>query len=327
MSRQLTYAAAINEALDLCMEQDPRIILLGEDIGRYGGIFQVTAGLLDKYGPERVVDTPISEAGFVGAAVGAAMTGLRPVVEIMFIDFSTCAMDMIVNQMAKMRYMFGGRAKVPLVLRMNIGAGRGTAAQHSQSFHAVFMHIPGLKIVMPSNPRDAKGLMVEAIADDNPVLFIEHKKLYIEKGEVPEGSYRVPFGRAEVVRPGRDLTIVATLNMVTKALTVAEEMAAQGVEIEVLDLRSLSPMDKDAVLGSVRKTGALITADEGCQTGNLGGELAAMVCAEALDALAAPIVRVAGPDTPVPFSPPLEKAFIPGEEELRAAVKRVMEYL
>lgn len=327
MSRQITYAAAINEALDLCMEQDPRVILMGEDIGRYGGIFQVTAGLLDKYGPQRVMDTPISEAGFVGAAVGAAMTGLRPVVEIMFIDFSTCAMDMIINQMAKMRYMFGGRAKVPLVLRMNIGAGRGTAAQHSQSFHAIYMHIPGLKIVMPSNPHDAKGLMIEAIADDNPVLFIEHKKLYIEKGEVPEGDYRVPLGRAEVVRPGRDLTIVATLNMVAKALAVAEEMAGQGVEIEVLDLRSLNPMDKEAVLASVRKTGALITADEGCQTGNLGGELAALVCAEALDVLAAPIVRVAGPDTPVPFSPPLEKAFIPGEEELRAAVKRVMEYL
>jgi len=327
MSREITYAKAINEALAHAMQKDERVILLGEDIGRYGGIFQVTAGLLDQYGPQRVIDTPISEAGFLGAAVGAALTGMRPVVEIMFIDFVTCAMDMVINQMAKMRYMFGGRARVPLVLRMNIGAGRGTAAQHSQSFHAIFQHIPGLKIIMPSNPHDAKGLMLSAIADDNPVLFIEHKKLYIEKGLVPEEPYTIPLGQAQVVRPGRDLTVVATLNMVAKALNVAQELAGEGLELEVIDLRSLCPLDKETVLNSVRKTGALVTADEGCRTGNLGGELAALVAEEALDSLAAPIIRVGAPNVPVPFSPPLEKAFIPGEQDIKAAVERIRPYL
>ena len=326
MAREITYAAAINEALDYWMGRDEDVILLGEDIGYYGGIFQVTAGLLKKYGPERVIDTPISEAGFVGAAVGAAMAGMRPVVEIMFIDFITCAMDMVVNQMAKMRYMFGGRATVPVVLRTNVGAGRGTAAQHSQSFHAIFMHIPGLKIALPSNPYDAKGMMIEAIADDNPVLFIEHKKLYITKGDVPEEPYTVPLGKAKVVREGRDVTVVATLNMVAKALSVAEEMAREGIEVEVVDLRSLCPLDTETVVNSVRKTGALVTADEGCEIGNLGGELAAVVCREAFDALEAPILRVTAPHTPVPFSPPLEQAFIPSEQKVRDAIEQVLAY-
>ncbi len=327
MSRIITYAQAINEALDHCMQEDDRVILMGEDIGKYGGIFQVTAGLLDKYGADRVIDTPISEAAFVGGAVGAAMTGLRPVVEVMFIDFITVAMDMVVNQMAKMHYMFGGRAKVPMVLRVNIGAGRGTAAQHSQSFHAIFQHIPGIKIAMPATPHDAKGMMIEAIHDDNPVLFVEHKKIYIDKGEVPAEAYTVPLGKARVVRPGGDITLVATLNMVAKALAVAEEMAARGVEIEVIDLRSLCPLDRDAVLDSVRKTGALITADEGCKTGNMGAELAALVTEFAVDSLRAPIIRVAAPDTPVPFSPPLEQAFIPSEQDIKDAVSKVLEYL
>lgn len=327
MSRIITYAQAINEALNYCMAEDDSVILLGEDIGKYGGIFQVTAGLLDKYGSERVIDTPISEAAFVGGAVGAAMTGLRPVVEVMFIDFITVAMDMVVNQMAKMHYMFGGRAKVPMVLRVNIGAGRGTGAQHSQSFHAIFQQIPGIKIAMPSTPYDAKGMMIEAIQDDNPVLFVEHKKIYIDKGEVPSQGYTVPLGQALVVRPGKDLTLVATLNMVAKALTVAEEMATQGVDIEVIDLRSLCPLDRDTVLNSVRKTGALITADEGCKTGNMGAELAALVAEFAVDALRAPILRVAGPDTPVPFSPPLEQAYIPNEQDIKNAVSTILEYL
>lgn len=327
MSRIITYAQAINEALDHCMEEDDRVILMGEDIGKYGGIFQVTTGLLDKFGAERVIDTPISEAAFVGGAVGAAMTGLRPVVEVMFIDFITVAMDMVVNQMAKMHYMFGGRAKAPMVLRVNIGAGRGTAAQHSQSFHAIFQHIPGIKIAMPSNPRDAKGMMIEAIHDDNPVLFVEHKKIYIDKGEVPAQAYTVPLGKAKVVRPGGDVTVAATLNMVAKALAAAEEMAAQGVDIEVIDLRSLCPLDRDAVLASVRKTGVLITADEGCKTGNLGAELAALATEFAVDRLRAPIIRVAAPDTPVPFSPPLEQAFIPSKQDILNAVSKVLEYL
>ncbi len=327
MSRIITYAQALNEALAYCMEKDDSVFIMGEDVGRYGGIFQVTAGLQERFGVDRVMDTPISEAAFVGGAVGAAMTGMRPVVEIMFIDFITVAMDMVVNQMAKMHFMFGGRAKVPMVIRVNIGAGRGTAAQHSQSFHAIFQHIPGIKIAMPATPHDAKGMLIEAIQDDNPVLFVEHKKMYIDKGEVPEEAYTVPIGKAKVVRPGKDLTVVATLNMVAKALAVAEELAAQGVDMEVIDLRSLCPLDREAVLASVRKTGALITADEGCHTGNMGGELAATVAEQALDSLKAPIIRVAGPDTPVAFSPPLEQAFIPSEQDIKDAVARVLEYL
>ena len=215
--RELTYAQALNEALKQCMAEDERVILLGEDIGVYGGIFQVTAGLLDDFGPARVIDTPISEAGFVGGAVGAALTGMRPVVEIMFIDFTTCAMDMIINQMAKMHYMFGGRGRVPMVLRTNIGAGRGTGAQHSQSFHALFAHTPGLIVAVPSTPYDAKGLLIEAIKNDNPVAFIEHKKLYVEKGPVPEEMYTIPFGRADVKREGKDITLVATHALVLRS--------------------------------------------------------------------------------------------------------------
>lgn len=256
--REITYAQAINEALMENLERDERVFLMGEDIGRYGGIFQVTAGLLDKFGPERIIDTPISESAFVGAAIGAAMTGMRPVVEIMFIDFTTCAMDMIVNQMAKIHYMFGGRGKVPMVLRINIGAGRGAAAQHSQSFHAFFMHIPGLIVVTPSTPYDAKGLMNTAILDENPVIFVEHKKLYATKGPVPEEYYTIPFGKADIKRPGRDITIVATNAMVGRSLNVCEEFSKEGIEIEVVDPRTLQPLDKESILESVKRTGRLI---------------------------------------------------------------------
>jgi len=230
--RELTYAKAINEALRQNMQADDRVILMGEDIGPYGGIFQVTAGLYQEFGRERVIDTPISEAAFVGAAVGAALTGLRPVVEVMFIDFTTVCMDMIVNQMAKIRYMFGGQAKVPVVLRTNIGAGRGAAAQHSQSFHAFFVHIPGLFVVLPSTPYDAKGLMNTAIKSENPVIFVEHKKLYNEKGEVPEEQYFLPFGKAEIKRPGGDVTVVATSAMVLRSLRAAEELSKEGIDVE-----------------------------------------------------------------------------------------------
>lgn len=324
--REITYTKAINEALRECMQADSSVVLLGEDIGKYGGIFQVTAGLLDEFGAERVVDTPISESGFVGACVGAAMTGLRPVVEIMFIDFTLVAMDMIVNQMAKMRYMFGGRAKVPMVIRTNIGAGRGAAAQHSQSFHSIFMHIPGIRVVLPSTPYDAKGMMIEAIRDENPVLFIEHKKLYNVKGDVPEGSYTVPLGKAKVVREGKEATIVALSGMVPKALAVAEEFSRQGVELEVIDLRSLAPLDRETVLASVAKTHRLITADEGVLTGGMGSEIAAIVAEEAFGELKGPILRVASPDTPVPFSPTLEKAFIPDEGKIKSAVHRMLSF-
>ncbi|MEJ2725415.1 MAG: alpha-ketoacid dehydrogenase subunit beta [Deltaproteobacteria bacterium] len=324
--REISYADAIREALRASMIQDERVVLLGEDIGRYGGIFQVTAGLLDEFGPERVVDTPISEAGFVGASVGAALTGMRPVVEIMFIDFTTVCMDMIINQMAKMHYMFGGRGQVPMVLRTNIGAGRGAAAQHSQSFHALYMHIPGLYVAAPSTPYDAKGLMFEAIQNDNPVIFVEHKKLYVEKGPVPEENYRIPFGEADVKRKGKDLTVVATHALVLRSLNAAEEAAKQGIEIEVIDPRTLTPLDKGTILDSVKKTGRLLVADEGHRICGVAAEISAMVAEEAIHYLKAPIARVCSPDTPVPFSPPLEQAYIPDEKNLLPAIKRLMEY-
>ena len=291
-------------------------MLLGEDVGTYGGIFQVSAGLLKDFGPDRVIDTPISEAAFVGGSVGAALTGLRPVVEIMFIDFTTACMDMIVNQMAKMHYMFGGRGKVPMVLRTNIGAGRGAAAQHSQSFHSFFMHIPGLVVVTPSTPYDAKGLIIEAIKCDDPVMFIEHKKLYVEKGDVPEEAYRIPFGQADVKRKGKDVTIVATHAMVLRSLKAAEEAAKEGIDVEVVDPRTLKPLDKDTILSSVKKTGRLIVADEGHKTAGVGAEIAAIAAEEAIWWLKAPVARVCSPDTPVPFSPPLEQAYIPDVKDL-----------
>jgi pyruvate/2-oxoglutarate/acetoin dehydrogenase E1 component len=324
--RELSYAQALNEALKQCMAEDERVILLGEDIGVYGGIFQVTAGLLTEFGPARVIDTPISEAGFVGAGVGAALTGMRPVVEVMFIDFSTCAMDMIINQMAKMHYMFGGRGRVPMVLRTNIGAGRGTGAQHSQSFHAAFAHTPGLVVVAPATPYDAKGLLIEAIKNDNPVAFIEHKKLYVEKGPVPEEMYAIPFGQADVKREGKDITIVATHAMVLRSLKVADEVAKEGIDIEVIDPRTIVPLDKSRILESVRKTGRLLVADEGPKTCGVGAEIAAIVAEEGLHYLKAPVIRVCSPDTPVPFSPPLEKAYIPDEKNLLPAIRRLMEY-
>jgi len=325
--REITYAQALNEALAYNLGKDPRVFLIGEDIGKYGGIFQVTAGLLDKFGPERVIDAPISESGFVGAAVGAAMTGMKPVVEIMFIDFTTVAMDMIVNQMAKIHYMFGGRGKVPMVLRTNIGAGRGAAAQHSQSFHAFFLHIPGLIVAAPSMPYDAKGLLNTAIQDENPVVFVEHKKLYITKGNVPEEYYAIPFGKADVKREGRDMTIVATHAMVARSITVAEEFLKEGIEIEIVDPRTLCPLDKKTIVESVKKTGRLIVADEGPVTCGVSAEMSAMIAEEAVEYLQAPILRVGSPDTPVPFSPPLEKIYIPDEEDVREAVVKMKGYM
>ena len=324
--REITYAQALNEALRECMNEDERVVLLGEDIGDYGGIFQVTAGLLDKFGPERVMDMPISEAGFVGGCVGAALTGMRPVVEIMFIDFTTVCMDMIINQMAKMHYMFGGRGKVPMVLRVNIGAGRGAAAQHSQSFHALFMHIPGLYVAAPSTPYDAKGLLIEAIKNDNPVIFVEHKKLYAEKGPVPEESYTIPFGQAEIKRNGNDITIVATHAMVLRSLVAAEEAAKEGIDVEIVDPRTLTPLDKVTILDSVKKTGRLLVTDEGHKTCGVAAEISALVAEEAIFYLKAPVYRVCSPDTPVPFSPLLEQAYIPDEKDLMAAIKGLMAY-
>jgi pyruvate/2-oxoglutarate/acetoin dehydrogenase E1 component len=324
--REITYAEALNEALRICLTEDERVVLLGEDIGRYGGIFQVTKGLQEEFGPERVVDTPISEAGFVGAGVGSALTGMRPIVEIMFIDFTTVCMDMIVNQMAKMHYMFGGRGRVPMVLRINIGAGRGAAAQHSQSFHSFFMHMPGLYVAIPATPYDAKGLLIEAVENDNPVVFVEHKRLYVTKGNVPEESYRIPFGQAEVRREGKDVTVVATHAMVIAALEAAEEAAEAGIDVEVVDPRTLTPLDKEAILGSVKKTGRLLIADEDNKTCGVAAEISALVAEEAVYYLKAPILRNCSPDTPVPFSPPLEKAYLFGKDRLLESIRHMMAY-
>lgn len=324
--REITYTQAINEALRYNLAKDEKVVLMGEDIARFGGIFQVTAGLAKEFGEERVIDTPISESLIIGAGIGAAITGLRPIVELMFGDFVTVAMDQIVNQAAKMRYMFGGKITIPLVIRAPIGAGRGGAAQHSQSLHALFMHIPGLKIAIPSTPYEAKGLLNTAVEDNNPVLFFEDKMLYNFKGEVPEEYYKIPFGVSKVFRSGDDVTVVATFRMVHKALQVAAELENEGIGLEVIDPRTLFPLDKEKILESIRKTGKLITVDEGNKTGGMGSEIAAIVAEEAVEYLQAPIIRVAAPMIPVPYSKPLEDFYIPSEGAIQDAVRRVMEF-
>jgi pyruvate/2-oxoglutarate/acetoin dehydrogenase E1 component len=306
------------------MRCDPSLMLIVEDIGRYGGIFGVTKGLLDKFGPQRVRSTPISESAIIGSALGAAMTGTRTVAELMYVDFTTCAMDQIVNQVAKMHYMSGGKLQIPLVIRTHGGGGRGNAAQHSQNLEAWFLHVPGLKIAMPSTPADAKGLLTTAIRDDNPVLFIEHKLLYATKGKVPGGEYLIPFGQADVKRPGKDVTIVTISHMVLKALRAAERLAAEGIEAEVIDLRTLAPLDLESVLRSVRKTNRVVIAHEACRRGGFGGELAAQIQEEAFDFLDAPVQRVGALDVPIPYSKPMEDYVIPDEERIVAAVRRVL---
>lgn len=322
--RHITYAEAIREALALEMRRDPTVYIAGEDVGIFGGVFGVTHGLYQEFGTARVKDTPISETAIVGHAVGAAAAGLRPCVEIMFIDFMGVCMDEILNQAAKMRYMFGGKAKLPLVIRTPAGAGMRAAAQHSQSLEALFAHIPGLKVVMPSTPADAKGLLISSIRDDNPVIFIEHKQLYGMTGECPEGEYIVPLGQAAVVREGKDVTIVTWSWMVHKALAAAETLAQEGIEAEIIDLRTLVPLDKATILASVQKTNRLVIVHEAVRTGGFGGEIAAIVAEEAFDYLDAPIKRVTAPDTPVPFSPRLEDAYLPNEAKIIAAVKAVV---
>jgi pyruvate dehydrogenase E1 component beta subunit len=316
-----TYLQALNEALAQEMERDPNVFILGEDVGRFGGCFGVTQGLFDRFGEERVMDTPITESVIVGAAAGAAASGLRPVAELMFVDFIGVALDQLFNQAVKMRYMFGGKAKVPMVLRMPQGAGIGAAAQHSQSLEAWFMHIPGLKVAIPSSPADAKGMLISAIRDDNPVVFLEHKLLYGVEGDVPEESYTVEFGKADIKREGTDVTVVATSKMVYSALEAAETLAKDGISIEVVDPRSLLPLDTETILNSVRKTHALVIAHEAVGFAGPGAEIAAQVAEKAFDYLDAPITRVAAPFCPVPFSPPLEQAFIPGADEIVKAVR------
>jgi len=323
--RRITYRDALREALREEMLRDKTVFLLGEDVGRYwGGAFKVTNGLAEKFGDDRVRDTPISESAIIGVAAGAAITGMRPIAEIMFGDLSALAMDQIANQVAKMRYMFGGQAKVPVVIRTPFGAGVNIASHHSQSLEAWFMHVPGLKIAMPSTPYDAKGLLKTAIRDDDPVMFFEHKLLYPVEGEVPQEEYTIPFGVADVKREGKDVTIVATLYMVHKALSAAEILAKEGIDAEVVDPRTLVPLDKQAIVDSVRKTGRIAIVTEDCKTAGVSAEIAAVVAEEALDYLDAPIKRVAEPDTPIPFSPPLEQFVIPNEKSIVKAVKKIV---
>ncbi len=323
--REITYAEAIREALRQEMVRDESVFLIGEDVGRYGGAFGVSYGLVDEFGEERVRDTPISEAGIAGAATGAALVGMRPVAEIMFMDLTTIAMDQLVNQAAKLRFMFGGKAKVPLVLRTPGGSGTGAAAHHSQSLEALFVHIPGLKVVMPSTPYDAKGLLLSSIRDDNPVIFVEHKLLYKMKGPVPEDDYTIPLGVADVKRPGRDLTIVATSIMVPRALEAAETLAQEGIEVEVVDPRTLKPLDDGIIVESVIKTGRALIAHEACKTGGVGAEIAARIAeSEAFDYLDAPIKRLAGLDIPVPYNRNLERHMVPQVENIVAAARELV---
>jgi acetoin:2,6-dichlorophenolindophenol oxidoreductase subunit beta len=321
--RELTYAEAVRETLADLMEADERVFLMGEDIGVYGGAFGVTTGLLERFGRERVRDTPISEIAIVGAGVGAAMCGLRPVVELQFSDFVTCAMDQIVNQAAKIHFMLGGAAQVPLVIRAPAGSGTGAAAQHSQSLEAWFAHVPGLKVVMPSTPADAAGLLRAAVADPNPVLVLEHKLLYKERGPVPDGHH-VPLGTAAVRRRGGDLTIVATSVMVGRSLAAADELAAEGVEVTVVDPRTITPLDEATILAEVAATGKALLVQEGVRTGGFVAEIAARIAeTDTFHTLKAPIVRLCGLDVPMPYAPELEKAAVPQVPDIVAAARQL----
>jgi pyruvate dehydrogenase E1 component beta subunit len=322
--RELSYLEAIREALWQEMTCDERVFIIGEDVGVYGGAFGVTLGMVEEFGEERVIDTPISEYGIAGAITGAALVGMRPVGEIMFMDFTTLAMEQLVNQAAKMRFMFGGKAKVPFVLRTPAGSGSGAAAQHSQSLENWFVHVPGLKVVMPSTPYDVKGLLLASIRDDNPVIFVEHKLLYKTKGPVPEEPYTIPLGTAEVKRQGRDLTIVATSIMVKRSLEAAEQLAQEGIEVEVVDPRTLKPLDEETIVRSVIKTGRVLIVHEACKTGGYGGELAAVIAgSEAFDYLDAPILRLAGRDIPIPYNRTLEYHTVPQVETIVEAARQL----
>lgn len=338
MSRELTIKDAINEALHQEMAADDRIILLGEDIaggaGRdesyppaadaWGGPFGVTKGLLGEFGRQRVIDTPIAETGFVGAAIGAAVAGLRPVAEIMYVDFIGTSFDQLLNHAAKLRYVYGGKVSVPLVIRTVVGAGFRAAAEHSQTLYSIYTHVPGLKVVAPATPYDAKGLLIAALRDPDPVIFMEHKRLYMRRGPVPEERYEVPIGRADVVRRGDDVTIVGVHKMVHTALDAAERLAEDGVGAEVLDPRSYSPLDTAAILASVRRTGRLVVVDESHPRCSLAADIAALAAEEAFDALKAPVRRVTPPHAPVPFSPVLEDAYLPSADTVYAAVQQLL---
>jgi pyruvate/2-oxoglutarate/acetoin dehydrogenase E1 component len=320
---EITFTEATLAAMREEMARDPLVFVIGEDMALQGGVFGQFKDLPEQFGVERVLDTPISETSIVGAAVGAALCGARPVVDMHFADFIACSMDEMVNQAAKARYMFGGQCRVPMVLRMPDGAINSAAAHHSQSLEAWMLHTPGVKLVVPSNPYDAKGLLKSAIRDDDPVLYYEHKALFKVKGEVPDDEYVVPMGKAAVRREGTDVTIISYSLMVSHCLEAADELAADGIEAEVLDLRSLRPLDWEAIARSVRKTHRVVIAHEACRTGGVGGEIAAEIGEQLFDDLDAPIVRVGAKDVPMPFSPPLEKFVLPGAIEVVSAVRRV----
>ncbi len=320
-----TYAQAIRDVLAQEMRRDPKIFVMGEDVAELGGIFGCTRGLMDEFGKERVRNTPISEAGFVGAGIGAACVGMRPVVELMYMDFTYVCMDQILNQAAKIRYMFGGKAKIPLVIRGQQGIGRGNAATHSQSVEVFFMHMPGLKVAMPSTPADAAGLLRTAIRDDNPIMFFEHKALYATKGEVPEDAeYSIPFGKANIVRKGKDVTVIGTHLYVGKTLSVAKKLSAEGIDIEVIDPRTLVPLDKETIINSVKKTGRAVVVHEAHKTCGVGAEIAAMIMEEAFYYLDAPVLRLGAKQCPLPFNLQLENAVVPQEEDIIRAVKTVL---
>jgi pyruvate/2-oxoglutarate/acetoin dehydrogenase E1 component len=322
---EISYLEAIRQALWQEMKRDERVFLLGEDIGRYGGAFGLTYGMLDEFGPERVRETPISEAAIVATAIGAALLDMRPVAELMFMDFVLLALDQIANQAAKMRFMFGGRTTVPMVIRMPSGSGAGAASQHSQSLESVLMHFPGLIVLNPSTPYDAKGLMLAAIRNPNPVCFVEHKVLYKTKGEVPEEDYTIPIGVAEIKRAGRDITVVANNVMVMKTLHVAERLSKEGIEVEVIDPRTLLPLDTTTIIDSVARTGRLLVVHEACQTGGWAGEvIAAVVGSPAFDYIDAPVRRLGGKDIPIPYNRGLERIAIPQETDIEQEIRALV---
>jgi pyruvate dehydrogenase E1 component beta subunit len=332
MARKITYQQAINEALDQEMTRDESVIVMGEDVvggsgghgemDAWGGVLGLTKGLYAKHG-NRIMDTPITESGYIGAAVGAATCGMRPVAELMFIDFMGVCLDQIYNQAAKFRYMFGGKAKTPVVIRAMYGAGFSAAAQHSQALYSIFTHIPGLKVVLPSSPYDAKGLLIQAIRDDDPVIFLEHKVLYTLEGEVPEEPYTVPFGEANVVREGDDVTIVAFGRMVLHATGVADKLAKEGIKCEVIDPRTTSPLDDESILESIENTGRLVVVDESNPRCSMASDIAELAVTRAFEHLKAPVKTVTAPHTPVPFAKSLEDAYIPSPEKIEAAIRSI----
>ncbi len=319
--RRIAYGAAFTEGLAQMMDADPNVFVAGEDVGRAGGVFGSFRGLNERFGDMRVVDTPISEQAIVGLGTGAAVSGLRPVVDVMFMDFMLVAMDQIVNQAAKLKYMFGGKATLPMTITTSAGAGLSAAAQHSQSLEAMLCHIPGLKVVMPSNPYDAKGLLISCIRDDNPTVFVKHKRLLGLKGEVPEEPYEIPLGTAQVVRPGDDVTVVTYGRMVHEATSAANALSAEGIECDVIDLRTLQPLDMDTVVQSAQRTSRVAVVHEAVRFGGLGGEIASQIAEEAFDYLDAPIERVGAPFSPVPFSPVLEKEWVPNAEMIGERIR------